>query len=189
MEVNINARNLVLQSLPKGGTGVEVGVHTGNFSAQILRVAHPRVVYLIDPYKHFEDSKYASAFYGGRAVQGQQTMDERFRGVQKRFKEQIERGQVKLLREFSVEAASNFDDESLDYVYLDGDHTLEGVLADLKAYLPKLKVGGLIIGDDYKLGEWWGEGVVKAFAQCLFEDPIKVEFVVDNQICCRKTAT
>ncbi|WP_428559561.1 MAG: class I SAM-dependent methyltransferase [Solidesulfovibrio sp. DCME] len=86
----------------------------------------------------------------------------------------------------SFEASALFDDSSLDFVYIDGDHTLEAVEQDIKAYLPKLKVGGLLIGDDYALGGWWGAGVVKGFAKCLYEDDLKIEFVVDNQICCRK---
>ena len=115
-------------------------------------------------------------------------MDARHAHVQARFRQQIEQGRVQVLREMSAPAAAHIEDNSLDFVYIDGDHTFDGVLADIKAYLPKVKTGGLIIGDDYTLGNWWGDGVVKAFAQCLHEDPLKVEFAIDDQICCRKVA-
>ena len=49
----------------------------------------------------------------------------------------------------SVDAAAAFDDESLDFVFIDGDHRYDEVLADIDAWLPKLKTGGMLAGDDY----------------------------------------
>ena len=49
----------------------------------------------------------------------------------------------------SVEAATRFKDESLDFVFIDGDHRYDEVRADIAAWLPKLKPGGLLAGDDY----------------------------------------
>lgn len=54
----------------------------------------------------------------------------------------------------SPAAASIFEDCSLDFVFLDGDHTYEGVCADIDAWLPKLKVGGVLAGDDWKAPGW-----------------------------------
>jgi GR25 family glycosyltransferase involved in LPS biosynthesis len=48
----------------------------------------------------------------------------------------------------SVEAASRYEDNSIDFIFVDGDHSFEGVDRDLVAWLPKLKPGGLIAGDD-----------------------------------------
>ena len=39
--------------------------------------------------------------------------------------------------------------DSIDILYIDGDHSYEAVLQDLKLYYDKVKKGGLIIGDDY----------------------------------------
>ena len=39
--------------------------------------------------------------------------------------------------------------EPLDYLYVDADHSYDGVLADLRAWVPHVKPGGLILGDDY----------------------------------------
>ena len=187
MQITVNGRHLVLQTLPNGGVGVEIGVHLGNFSAQILNKTQPKKLFLVDPYLHFEGEEYSNAKYGGR-INGQDVMDERYAGVKRRFKSHIESGRIVMIREKSVAAAEQFPDESLDFVYVDGDHTYDGVHADIKAYLPKMKLGGLLIGDDYNLGSWWGDSVVKAFAKCLSEDDLKIEFVIDNQICCRKVA-
>jgi hypothetical protein len=49
----------------------------------------------------------------------------------------------------SDEAASEFENESLDFVFIDGLHTYEQVLKDCQNYYPKIKKGGLIIGHDF----------------------------------------
>lgn len=49
----------------------------------------------------------------------------------------------------SEEASILFDDESLDFVYIDGDHRYEGVKKDIELWLPKIKKGGFIGGHDY----------------------------------------
>ena len=50
------------------------------------------------------------------------------------------------------EAAPGIPDESLDYVYIDGDHTIAGVIRDCVLWWPKLRPGGLFFGDDYVCG-------------------------------------
>ena len=49
----------------------------------------------------------------------------------------------------SNEAVNIFEDGSLDFVYIDGLHTYEGVKNDIELYLPKVKKGGYIAGHDY----------------------------------------
>ncbi len=63
-------------------------------------------------------------------------------------------------RMLSVEAAKLFEDGSLDFVFIDGDHTYESASADMDAWLPKIKRGGVIAGHDYQPETW--DGVVKA---------------------------
>jgi predicted O-methyltransferase YrrM len=52
------------------------------------------------------------------------------------------------IRANSIEAAPLFDDGSLDAVFVDGSHIYPDVLADIDAYLPKIRSGGLILGHD-----------------------------------------
>ena len=56
---------------------------------------------------------------------------------------------IRLYRMMSDEAAQNFPDEYFDLIYIDGDHSYEGVRKDLEAWWPKVKRGRFFLGDDY----------------------------------------
>ena len=56
----------------------------------------------------------------------------------------------------SIEAAERYDDDSLDFVFIDGTHTYDAVKQDIRAWLPKVKSGGLLTGHDYKHGAPFG---------------------------------
>lgn len=53
------------------------------------------------------------------------------------------------MRMKSVDAAQEFSDRSLSFVFLDGSHEFLDVKADIDAWLPKVKVGGILAGHDY----------------------------------------
>ncbi len=54
-----------------------------------------------------------------------------------------------LMRHDSLKAARRVADASLDFVFIDADHTYKSVRADLAAWAPKVKPGGLLCGHDY----------------------------------------
>ena len=56
---------------------------------------------------------------------------------------------VNVIRADTAEAAGRFADESVDLLYVDAGHSREAVLRDLRAWYPKVKIGGLIAGDDW----------------------------------------
>ena len=49
----------------------------------------------------------------------------------------------------SVEAAADYEDASIDFVWIDGNHDYEAVIDDINSWLPKLKTGGWMGGHDY----------------------------------------
>lgn len=57
------------------------------------------------------------------------------------------------IKKSSVEASALFLDRSVDFCFIDGEHTVEAVSNDLRAWFPKIKIGGILAGDDY----YWGE--------------------------------
>jgi hypothetical protein len=144
--IQADARGTVLTHLPRRGTGVEIGVHLGGFSARILQQARPRLLHLVDPWRRAEDPGYAEAMYGGGVTQ--EEMDRRHDAVLRRFAAPIASGVVQVHRATSIEAAAAFAPDSLDFVYLDGDHSYDGVRQDLALYAPRVREGGVLCGDD-----------------------------------------
>lgn len=51
----------------------------------------------------------------------------------------------------SLEAVHLFQDGTLDFVFIDADHEYEAVCADIRAWTPKVKVGGYVTGHDYDM--------------------------------------
>lgn len=72
----------------------------------------------------------------------------------------------------STRASRLYADKSLDFVYIDADHKYKGVKSDILAWLPKVKVGGVLAGHDYIEGKG-----VKIAVDELF-DKKDVEFVL-----------
>lgn len=154
-----NPRNVLLKRMPKNSICAEIGSWKGDFSQRILSVTKPEKLFLIDPYKYV--SEYSNAWYGGFAG-GQEKMDEIYSMVISRFKDEINRNRLEIIRCDSREALNNFKDESLDWVYVDGNHTYEFVMEDLRNCWSKVKTGGYITGDDYHVPGWWEDGVTRA---------------------------
>jgi hypothetical protein len=175
-----------LTDLPKNGVGAEVGVHIGDFSKFILNIARPTRLYLIDPWKCFESEEYSSSWYGTRVDQA--TMDKRHDGVCKRFKSRISRGEVEILRSESKAALESLADDSLDFIYIDGDHTYNGVKTDLELALRKVKKGGVITGDDYGPGSWWEGGVKRAVDEFGWNGSLKLMWIEGTQFFFRKSS-
>lgn len=169
----------VIKSLPAGAVGAEIGVHEGDFSAHIIKNSNPRKLYLVDPWSFQPD--YDKSYFGRSSV-NQDIMDRRYDGVCERFKGEIGRGTVEIIRKGSVDAAPDVSDNSLDFIYIDGLHAYEGVKGDLNAWYPKMKTGALIIGDDYVVGNWWKDGIVRAFNEFMYEKNLPIAFKVGNQI-------
>jgi len=68
------------------------------------------------------------------------------------------------VRMTSLEAAQQYEDNSIDFIMIDGEHSYEAVKADIQAWLPKMKNGGVMTGDDAFSME-----VRKAAQECLRE--------------------
>ena len=174
-------RRFLLDMLPKGSRGVEIGVHTGDFSSKLLEIVSPRELHLIDPWKHETSSEYKNALYGGLAKNGQAEMDERYSNVCKRFEKEIQAGVVKIHRAFSTDVLSQFPDGYFDWVYIDGNHLYEYVKKDIELSLQKTRVGGYITGDDYVDGNWWEGGVKKAVDELANTERLQLSVIKNGQ--------
>ena len=86
----------------------------------------------------------------------------------------------------SLDAVSRFGDHSLDFVFIDASHEYEDVKADIIAWLPKIKPGGVLAGHDYYIGDFdYYPGVKQAVNEEFSEFEAKYNcwiFQVPNQI-------
>ena len=70
---------------------------------------------------------------------------------------------IELIQESAHLAAQRLDDNSLDFLMIDGDHEEKAVEQDLRDFWPKVRPGGIVWGDDY---DWPGvRAAAKRFAQ------------------------
>lgn len=56
---------------------------------------------------------------------------------------------IKDIKGNTWEVASQFEDNSVDFVFIDADHNYESVKKDILSWLPKMKKGGIMSGHDY----------------------------------------
>lgn len=182
------ARNDLLKALPKNAVGVEVGVWRGEFSSLLFKVTSPRKLHLIDPWiVSTEEDRSDEAWYGAAKI-SQKEMDEIHDQVTQKFAAPIKSGQVEVHRAPSADAMRKMADESVDYIYIDGDHSYEGVSADLEEAFRITKGSGMICCDDYLLGAWWKDGVVRAVHEFLCAKPVVIYSKANSQIVLRKIA-
>lgn len=127
-------RLTMIASFPKNTVVAEVGVALGDFSADILATANPRLFYLIDAWAMDEHSNYG---------------EEGYKKVVSRFNEEIKTGKIEIRRGYSREKLIELEEDSLDWVYIDAAHDYQSVLSDLNIVLFKVRNGGIISGHDY----------------------------------------
>ena len=143
-------RDFLLKQIPKNGCYAEVGVYAGVFSERIVRLCKPSKLFLIDPWKYFEEEGY---FPDGKSHSKykQEEQDNRLSEVKDKLKKEIDKGTVIIVRKTSEDALMDLKDEKLDFVYIDGNHDYEFVKFDIENYYKLLKSGGFLCGDDYRL--------------------------------------
>jgi hypothetical protein len=179
-------RLFLLEKMPKNSVCAEIGVYMGDFSYLILDIVKPKKLYLIDPWKFFDDEKYKDTLYGKNLAISQSKMDKRYEYVAKRFKKEIKSGQIEIIRDTSEEAMQKLEDISLDWVYIDGNHSFDFVSKDLELSYSKVKKNGYITGDDYEDFEWYKTDVIKAVDKFCIEKEIADNSFANGQFILRK---
>ena len=125
----------------------EVGVWKGKTSEKVLEARPNLFLYAVDKWQQ-PDSESAYEQSGDKkALMPQAEFDAARERAMERLAPYHDR--VRILQGDSVVMAAEIEDESLDWVFLDGDHSQDSVLRDLHAYYPKVKPGGLVAGHDW----------------------------------------
>jgi predicted O-methyltransferase YrrM len=125
-------------------TSVEIGVGHGGYSYYILKNSDVERLYSVDPWDgsaefrpgSYEETVKSLAEFGERSV---------------------------IMKEVSGEAVNKIADDSIDFIYIDGDHSEAAVENDLRVWYPKMKKDGIISGHDIQLSGV--EAAVKKFCE------------------------
>lgn len=167
-------RAFMCEKIPPNAIVAEIGVLYGQFSEQILKIAKPKRLYLVDPWDR-DDAN------GERTPEDMEAMFEEV------FYKYCMLENVRVMRMLS-ETFFNWhwqktNDprsfiEPLDFVYIDGDHNQ--IYQDLCGAWEAVRPGGLITGDDWNCRHW-GNGVELAVKKFCAEKGVTYElFPVGN---------
>ncbi len=91
------------------------------------------------------------------------------------FCEKNPRGSI--IKDYTVNASKYVEDASLDFVFIDADHSYEGVRNDIEAWLPKVRPGGYLIGHDIHF-ETVKKAVTEAFGKSYKTDDDFLWYVI-----------
>lgn len=133
----------VLKLLPKGGTAVEVGVAYGDFSIHMLEQLQPERFIAIDSF----GIQAGDEPWGRRVLEEQRCTHLDY--YQKKFQPWIESGVMTYRQGLSWDMLRQLPDHSIDYLYIDADHSYASVRKEIDAFRSKIKNGGLVQFNDY----------------------------------------
>jgi SAM-dependent methyltransferase len=122
-------------------TGVEIGVEKGKFTEKLAQAGLK--VYGVDPflvYKGFDNDP----------VLNQPRIDI----LEGMARKRLEKYNVTLIKKMSMDAVEDFEDNSIDFVYIDGNHGFRYVAEDIWEWHRRVRPGGLVSGHDFALGPW-----------------------------------
>lgn len=114
-------------------TGVEIGVMRGHFSEQLLDRIPECNLTCVDLWSTY-----------GFSHRTDESQLANFKAATERLKDR-----ATILRMVSMDALVQFEDSSLDFVFIDGDHTFDFCMMDIICYSRKVKTGGMVAVHDY----------------------------------------
>jgi len=120
----------MVDKFPDGSCFVELGVFKGRSMYYLLREIRNKdkniKVYGIDHYKDMSRSFYKETLFNLSEFQNYQ-----------------------IICQDSILASRQFENDSIDFIFIDAGHTYGEVRLDILAWLPKVRKGGIMAGHDY----------------------------------------
>lgn len=130
--------------------GVEVGVNRGAFSKILCEVNPNLKLYCVDPWDLLGRGK------NDLRIKRYAEAQEYLAGYNASF-----------IKKFSMDAVKDFQNESLDFVYIDANHDFDNVIRDIVEWTPKIRKGGIVSGHDYDSVPGCGvRDAVDVYARC-----------------------
>lgn len=154
----------IFKAMGNNLTGVEIGVCRGkNIKYLLDNCPNIRKIYGIDPWEAYP------------AID-QETQDGNYIKAKQLLNSYQNEAKAVILKMRSDLAARGFNDNSQDFVFIDGDHSYEAVLQDLRLWYPKVKKGGLFSGHDYRPQDKDVRKAVQEFAKEIGATILEAEY-------------
>lgn len=157
-------RNEMISIIPKGGIIAELGVFKGEFSKKIDEICQPKELVLIDIWEG--DSVYSGDVDGNHKDGKKEyyTANQVYDITVENTKDC--KSKITIIKK-STDILESYEDNTFDMIYIDADHSYDGVKKDLELSYRKVKNGGYIMGHDYeqnfeKTNNVYNHGVKKA---------------------------
>jgi hypothetical protein len=135
-----DSRLSLLEKIKPGDACAEIGVFRGDFSEYMLKM-DPSELNLVDPWISIMDIPAR-----WHAIP-QEEMDSIKNEVKNKFNSD---SRVNILEKYSIDALDDFEDDSLDWIYLDANHSYSFIQQDLENWWSKLKSNGTLCGNAYQ---------------------------------------
>lgn len=145
--------------------GAEIGVAEGRFSEILFQNIPDLKLYCVDVWQSYEKG------WRGENYQNK---------VYKEAKEKLSKYNAELIKKTSVEASLDIPDNSLDFVFIDGNHIFDYVMTDIIIWARKVKKGGIVSGHDYMFFK--NSGVVEAVNKYAEIHKIEINIIQRNQL-------
>jgi hypothetical protein len=140
-----DTRDEMVQTLvPKGGKYAEVGVFEGRFSDKLCKILFPNHLVLLDRFEGMCES-------GDQDGNNVRTADLNRVYTELMKHMSLYPDMMTVMKGDSSQLLETFPDDSFDMIYLDGDHSYEGVKKDLLVSYRKIKNRGMLMGHDYEM--------------------------------------
>lgn len=127
--------------------GAEIGVSQGYFSEAMFKAIPNLKLYCVDIWQPYRENRW-----GGTP--------ERNTNNYQIALDRLKKYNATLVREMSMEAVKRFKENSLDFVFIDSNHSFDYVMQDLIEWTKRVRTGGIVSGDDYYA--FRGAGVIEA---------------------------
>ena len=141
--------------------GIEIGTGVGGNAIAMLSVLPIKKLYCIDPYTTYIEDKFGQ--------KEKKKVEECLETAKKNLAKYSKK--VSFIEEYSDKAINRFEDNSLDFVYIDGNHSYDFVKRDIELYYPKVRSGGVLGGHDFGSGY---VGVVYAVLEFIRDNNFKL---------------
>ena len=135
-------RTELLELIPEEAKMAEIGVFKGEFARDIIKIAQPAELYLVDIW----EGTYGSGDKDGNNHEDIQDMSLTYLQL---FHQTISKPNIHVVRVSSEKFLQSCEDNYFDCIYIDGDHIIDAVYRDLVNAFSKLKNGGMLMGHDY----------------------------------------